>query len=149
MRAFNISDNGMFMRLLLTSSVFDGWDLIKAQVTMGCRFEIAGERQADFYEDEAEKTGYVGWAAVKPFVYEIIRGKKPPLQMLIVLRHPTCISSQTQDCMMNIQLQHGVIQVISGVSYKTFTLDKSDERTWDDTVEALLKEHKVPYEAFI
>ena len=47
---------------------------------------------------------------------------------------------------LNIQYENGEMYCITGTSLQVFTMDKSLEREWDESVRQFLKEHGIAFE---
>ena len=85
------------------------------------------------------------WARIRPIVRAIVSGKHSPLSFRIILKMPDKgiqsiltsggLSWSVEDVnglFLNITYQNEEILCTSGVSLKTFTLDKSLDKIWDD-----------------
>lgn len=85
------------------------------------------------------------WARIRPIVRAIVSGKHSPLSFRIILKMPdkgiqsiltsgglSCKVKDVNGLFLNITYQNEEILCTSGVSLKTFTLDKSLDRIWDD-----------------
>ena len=158
MKAFIIKDIKHFMNQLLVYSIFDHFNCIEASITTFNTFQITGRIHPDYYplnEYEAlEKPEYSNWAMLKPLCYEIIKGKKTPLNFSFILSltdNVKCNLSQKggisssifshASLHLNIKFDHQKLSVISATSLDCFSMDKSLEQLWDSTVETFLKKH--------
>ncbi len=99
---------------------------------------------------EASEKGHLraqepSWARIRPIVRAIVSGKHSPLSFRIILKMPDkgiqsiltsgSLSARVEDVnglFLNITYQNEEILCTSGVSLKTFTLDKSLDKIWDD-----------------
>ena len=85
------------------------------------------------------------WARIRPIVRAIVSGKHSPISFRIILKMPdkgiqsiltsgglSCKVKDVSGLFLNITYQNEEILCTSGVSLKTFTLDKSLDRIWDD-----------------
>jgi hypothetical protein len=99
---------------------------------------------------EASEKGHLraqepSWARIRPIVRAIVSGKHSPLSFRIILKMPDKgiqsiltsggLSVRVEDVnglFLNITYQNEEILCTSGVSLKTFTLDKSLDKIWDD-----------------
>ena len=58
----------------------------------------------------------------------------------------TSVSSDQVRFGLNIKYQDGLVSLITGCSYQTFTLDKEAESFWDKNVKAFLSKENVEFE---
>lgn len=143
MTALSISDIKGFMVMLLSDTFFDEYLLIEADIVMDCRYQISGRRVAAFYDsDDLQLRGeYCCWREHKKLVFEIIRGKRLPVSMKIVMMAPEDVrssvasaaegSDNTSLCI-NIKYDNKRLTMTTGVSYSAFTMDRTVERGWDE-----------------
>ena len=100
----------------------------------------------------------VVWADVKPFVFSVIKGHKLPLGFQFIFelsaenRHwlmehnKTSVSEdEIKGLYMNIRYEKGEIICVSGISFKTFVMDKTVERLWDDTVKQFFRQNHIAF----
>lgn len=136
MRQFNIESKGELIRLLLLSDTFDNWKFIRAKLQMENSFDIDGQRLED--------DDYISWASIKNIVYTIIRGNKLPNYMKIILKENEIYTSKDVGYIIDINFKDE-LKVRTGVSYKVFNTDKSEEKNWDDYVDTLFERHNIKY----
>ena len=173
------------MQKLLATDTFDTFQVTEATVTTFVTFSISGRLHSGYYDTQelrekqeaaeeqgnlplkAEQegggqsiqSGWAVWKQIRPFVYEIIRGKKPPLNYRIVLRladynvekliRQTGLSvspSQVSGLFLNISGQGQEVHVVTGTSLAVFTPDRTLDQVWDGMVEKLLKQKQIAYE---
>lgn len=153
------------MSKLLISDTFHNFLLSEATITTYNSFIIDGHINKDFYTtDELEEKNLTEqsisyWETLKPFCFELIKGKKTPLSFKIVfLLSPANVSkllSQSgialtvddiNGLFLNIKYNNNVLHCITGTSLKLFTLDKTMENEWDKAVQKFLKAHEIAFE---
>lgn len=141
MKYWTVREPGILMRHLLTGETFDSWDFLLAKIKTGNYHEIDGTRIPAFYEDSEETDRkYLQWKEIRHIIYEIIRGKRLPIMMQLVLRREKeSVPEEGLNCLLNIRFQEGVLQVMSGISRTAFSLDKTAEQIWDTEVENFLR----------
>lgn len=138
MLLFNIIDTGILMRTLLTSEDFDNWNLIQAKIQKDITYELEGQQFKEFFEEDVEQ--FIKWKDIKHIVFEIIRGKKLPIYMMLILReNKKYKDDKEKGRIINMTFKAGEMRLATGMSYKTFTLDKSDENEWDKEVVAFFE----------
>ena len=164
MRLFQIQDQKEFMKQLLMGDGFDTFLLSEASITTFATFMIDGRFHADFLpasEQEmlgAEKTGYTLWSRTRPYFYSLMRGKNTPLNFRIIFRLAehnvetmlkkgglTLTKEDIDGLFLNIGFDGKSLSCTSGTSLKSFSLDKSVERAWDELVERFLKSRGIPF----
>ncbi|MFQ9802422.1 MAG: DUF5721 family protein [Clostridia bacterium] len=50
-----------------------------------------------------------------------------------------------ESLLLNIQFDGGVLHLITGISMKAFSLDRSAEHMWDDYIPSFCKQHSIAY----
>lgn len=147
------------MAHLLLKDTFDDFSFIEGQITTFNTFQIDGYLQKDFFDETLEQT-YSHWKDVRDFCFSIIRGKRTPLSFKIVLalneskyseflqshQITTYRPEEIQGLYLNFHYDGTTLQCVTGISMKTFTLDKSLEKEWDQHAEDFFKSHGVELE---
>ncbi len=165
MLAVQLTSKKDFMNKLLVEGVFDNFLLQEATITSGASYVIDGHINRDFYtEEEQEELGIKGYPML-PFsmlrtnCFDLIKGNKTPGAFkFIFLLNPenlakTLESTQTgftpkdvTGVFLNIRFQNQMLTLTTGVSYRTFTIDKSLESAWDAMVQKFLNQHEIAFE---
>lgn len=165
MQSFQIQDLKDFMKKLLILDTFDTFLLSEATVTTFATFHVEGSFHADYFSDAelealpAELSGYVLWKRVRPFFWEFIRGKNTPLSFQITFRlaphnvealiRQFGLSIQPSDVdglFLNVRYDGSSLICISGSSLRIFTMDKSLEHAWDETLGRFFRKKEIPNE---
>lgn len=137
------------MNYLLKQDLFDHFEVREVTLHTFYKLHIDGKRNIDFYhEDETEGLSeYISWSEMKNYLFELIKGKKSPTYLKVVLSTP---QHETQDIsldastfFLNIVYKEESIQCTTGTAYTTFTLDKTPEKAWDDHMTQFLVSHKL------
>ena len=151
MKSFDIEDIKNFMNQLLVGEAYDDFYLYEARVKGAIDYFIGGKLNKDYYDaEELEALGnveYTTWGKVKPLVYELMKGKRRPLNFKIILMYSrekvvelveaNNLPVKSEDVgalFYNIHFEVGQLNVTTGTSLKVFTLDKRLEQLWDETV---------------
>ena len=170
MQAFRIEDLRTFMSALLTGSAFHHFEVVEASLTTFVTFHIDGLRQRGYFdedpssEEKNEKTAdaasprYITWETLQPHMYELIRGKRTPLLMRLVLRlsdantakvlessHLSYRIADIAGLYLNIRFEKGTASCITGTSLNIFTADKTLEHTWDELIAKLLRKEQIAF----
>ncbi len=165
MIALQIMEIKDFMNKLLRTAMCDHFLLQEADITQNVTYSINGSLQKSFYNaDEQEELG-LGGLAFAPFsllrgnCFDLIRGKKTPIYFKFVfslspqnientLRH-TASSFTAQDIFsmnMIFTFQNGKLICTTGISYRTFSMDRMLEKEWDILVQKFLSKNQITYE---
>lgn len=163
MLALKILDTKGFMNLLLRSSIFDSFLLYEATVKTSISYEINGRFHKDFFEsfedDLMPKEDFTDWETQKPFVFQWMKGKRTPLFFKISLLLSKANLNRflmesnlpfSKDSIgglfFHIQYDGHTIFLRDGVSFQTFTMDKSLEYAWSQYLISFLKQHSIACE---
>ena len=147
MIAINIKNVKAFMSALLLSDTFDNFNFIEGEITTFNTFKIDGYIKKDFFEKDEVLQEYSKWSSIKEFCYSIIKGKRTPLDFKIIfglspknienliLKNNLGIDPATvQGLYMNIKYDGTNLHLITGTSFKSFTMDKTLEAAFDKMV---------------
>ena len=162
MTALEITNIRDFMTKLLLSDTFDRLQTVEASITTYNSFRIDGTVHPEYYEEESSGDihgTYSLWKDLKPFCLSIIKGKRTPLRFRIVfilgeddmeeLFRQNEMSSLVPDInslVMTVNYDNLILTCTSGISLRTFSLDKSAGKIWDKYVADFLDHHEIPYE---
>lgn len=140
MQQFSIKNSGDFVRSLLMGNKFDNWQLVLAKIQKSNTFDIDGQLL-----DEDDNQTHIKWEKIKNVILEIIKGKNKPKFMKIILKENELHrDDDTYIYILDINYTDSMI-IKTGITYKTFTLDKEVIKKWDLQVINLLEELKVDY----
>lgn len=165
MQTIQILDIKKFMHLLLQTNFFQSYEFVSADIRTELSYSIDGHLHGSFYtEDEAELLqvkgrAYLPWHMIQDKIFYLIKGKKTPAYMKIVLRlDPDSLqafldasksslnSNDISGLFLNILFQENQLNVTCGISYKIFTLDKSIESEYADSIITLFKLNSITCE---
>lgn len=163
MIALKILDVKDFMSKLLIKGVFDNFLLSEAELSCGCSYIINGRRNREWYGEEelsqAPDRDYMQFSEQRGFLYQLIKGKKTPHSMKLVLllskenvrKILERVGRQQEEetiegLFLNVRYENEEVRLITGSSFKVFTMDKTIEREWDDSLKVFLKHYELPFE---
>ena len=159
MIALQITELKTFMNTLLRTEVFDDFLLQEATLQMAIGYVIDGHINKDFYGEDAvasPETDFVTYGEVRPTLFELIKGKRTPLGLQLVLQlsperstmlFPDGLSSHSiKALLMNVRYDGAKVIMTSGINYATFTLDKAPELIWDEALTSILDKAGIAYE---
>lgn len=158
-----ITDIGDFTRKLLIQNVFDQFYVLEGEVSTFAAFTIDGELNEDYYSsDETEllqDRKWSLWSEIKPVAFLLMKGKKLPVSFKFVLQlsdhntdwlldkyHLEHLKEQLSGLYLNIRYQDKKLICVTGLSYKTFVMDKTLEHVWDDTAAQFMKQNGITVE---
>lgn len=164
MRSYQIQDVRAFMKKLLISDTFDPFLLSEGSITTFATFHVDGSFHADYLDTAeaelltTEKCGYTLWKRVRPFFFELTRGRHTPLSFRIVLRlapynvekllRQSGLALPPDDVdglFVNILFDGTSLTCTSGTSLRVFSLDKTLERAWDEMLEKFFRRQELPF----
>lgn len=148
MVVIEIEDIKKFMSALLIEELFDRLLLVRAQIKMAVSYDIDGRKNTAFYDTEElsennEKDEFETWAKVRPTVMNIVKGKKLPLRMSLMLKKHD--NGDGIGYSINILYENSSLKVITNVSQTGFSLERPDSAGWDAYVEQIFRKHEIAY----
>lgn len=165
MKAFKITETGNFMTKLLSGGSFDSFLLEEASLRMQGTWTFDGHVNRAFYTDEEwtdpkiHGSDLVSWGETRGHLRELIRGKKAPASLSIVLQLPQEpmrklladaglpeMADNVGAMVLNIRYDGSHVTLVTGISLKNFTLDKDASLLWDDSVQKFLASRKIAFE---
>ena len=165
MKAFKINETGNFMTKLLSGRTFDTFLLEEASLSMQVTWLLDGKINRSFYSEEewADEEDHpyplIAWGDVRGHMRELIRGKKAPASLSIVLqlRPDLCDQllsgagySRLKDSIgamvLNIRYDGTEVTLVTGIALKSFTLDKNADRIWDEAMAGFLASREIGFE---
>lgn len=153
-----------FMQKFLMTEAFADFLLAEARIDTFVRFDIDGHVRKEFYtKEEQEQQGlyeFAVWESMRPQVVQLIKGKRTPLFMKLVLVY---MPEKARECfagtglaaesegfvkylLCTVKYENGVITLTGGISYQGFTMDKSPEKCWDRVLCLLADQMGLEYE---
>ncbi len=158
MNMFTLSAKSCMSHLLLKNT-FDNFSFIEGEITTFNRFTLDGFLHKDFF-DEKPTRDYSYWRELRDFCFALIKGKRTPLNFKLVLslapkdfgdfleEHQirTFSPEDLTGLYLNFHYDGAVLQCITGISMRTFNMDKSLEKEWDAYVEYFLKKSEIDRE---
>lgn len=147
MTALHVTDVKNFMSQLFVGMSFDSFLFVEGDISTAISYHIDGRVNMDFYtEEELEELKveeYRTWDLTKPIVTQMIKGKKMPVAMKLILKKA---GRGDLTYLFNIRYENDTLVVVSGISRSSFTFDKSGEKEWDDNVKSFLIKSGIDFE---
>lgn len=165
MQSIEISDIKPFMRLLFQSSQLDSYEFVSADIRTDMTYSVDGHINTGFFSaDELSESAltakrYFPWSMTKNKIFHLIKGKKTPSILKIVLRassqqadelfkltNSSLNSNDIDGFFINILFQDNKLNVICGISYQIFTMDKELEAEFSEYILTILKSNSITYQ---
>lgn len=163
MISVKIEDIKSFTSKLFVGEVFDRFLVKEVSVSTYNTFTIDGTIKHGYYSKEEMEEQSIGtystWAALKPFCFSMIKGKRLPVSFRIILLMPEdeteqFLSSinlgfpkeQVKGLYVNIRYEEEKLTCITGTSVSMFTMDKTLDGEWDNGFKDFLKKNQIPFE---
>ena len=158
MVALKIEEQKTFTAGLFLGELFDRFLVREANITTFNSFTIDGRVRHGYYSDEELEENQIeefsAWKVLKPFCFSLIKGKRLPESFRIVfMLSPdgkekfveSRVTVMTPDSVgrlyLNVLYENSEMTVVTGTSLNIFTMDKTLEREWDESVKQFLKKH--------
>ncbi|MBC7959075.1 MAG: hypothetical protein H7X94_04335 [Vallitaleaceae bacterium] len=161
MIALQIEDIKVFMNKMFKDVTFDEFEVISMFISQIVTFTVEGALNTAFFDtDEQEAIGeqkYIKWADLKQTVMPLVKGNKTPTSMKIVFaisqksKLNIVLKSNTpfrpedvHGFYLNLYYESNQLKVVTGTNYKLFSLDKSVEKYFDDSIIRFFNKHEIP-----
>lgn len=162
MQEIEILDIKLFMQFLFQTDALDSYYFVSSELLTDIAYSLDGRINKEFFTNEEqyalkiEHTVYLPWHYAKEKIFSLIKGKKTPTRLKIILKasmeetkallSATASSLHLNDVdglFLNIIFQENKLNVICGISYHIFTMDKSLESEFSDRMATLFKSYKI------
>ncbi|RGZ00997.1 DUF5721 family protein [Clostridium sp. AM58-1XD] len=162
MIALKIDDIRTFTSQLFVKETFDFFLVKDAQIVTFNTFSIDGRIRQGYYTDEELEENRIEafsyWKTLRPVCYSLIKGKRLPESFHIVLklapgeaekvvrRAGTAVREEdVEGLYLNIRYENRELVCVTGLSVNYFTLDKTLDVEWDNTVRQFFKSKEIIY----
>lgn len=165
MLAIQIKDVKIFMSKLLGADAFDSFLLEEAQIQTYNTFTIDGHQNREFYtKEELEDVEifpyeYSQWKTMKSICFGLIKGKKVPTYMKIILhKKPEDAYTLLEEggalefagtlkaFVVTIKFDINGLLLTTGTSFSTFVMDKTPDLLWDNAFCRFLTQQGIDFE---
>ncbi|MBO6158635.1 MAG: hypothetical protein J6P72_05140 [Firmicutes bacterium] len=162
MKAFIVSDIKTFMNSMLNGKLFHRWQLRTMELGLISHISIDGKLNRNFLSEEesASRTSdYIEWDEIQPKIKGLIQGKNSPSVLTMTLSLPPELvpgiqSDAIESYQLNIRYEVPAgsedkkkrLVLITGISTKTFTMDKEPERAWDSLIPSYFEKRQLSIE---
>lgn len=132
-----------FMEYLFYGDLFDRFHVKECEITTFATFRIDGRRQDKWYDTDErveDKSGFVTWQQVKPYVAEWIKGKKTPQKMELNFCHHMMNGDVG---FLRVNYEKDELHLFTGYMQKEFSLDKGKQQQWDENCMEFIRKNKI------
>lgn len=146
-----------FMAGFLGGNLFDDFLMNEGKLAMDIAYEFNGRVLKEFYDTEEweqyDTYSYIPWEREKGKIFSLVKGKKTPLsfQFVMMLKpekvdeflikyHLSVRGEEIAGLFFNVIYDRQSLKCTSGVSRKTFVMDKTLEEAWDMEMKERMKE---------
>lgn len=162
MQSIEILDIKLFMLFLFQKTDLDRYEFISGEVRTDMSYSLDGHINKSFFSEEEldslkiNHLNYLPWQIAKEKIFSLIKGKKTPSHLKLVLKvgeaDTALLLDETDSSLrlndidamfLNILFQDNKLHATCGVSYKIFTMDKSLEEEFTDNIVALFKSNGI------
>ncbi|MCR4893032.1 MAG: DUF5721 family protein [Lachnospiraceae bacterium] len=136
------------MSLLFAEHFFDAWHLSEGTIRTFVTYTIDGRYEKEFFHNgeraEEDACPFVSWGILRESCLNLIKGRNTPLYMKFVLRKepadfPALPDGDNVDALLLlIRFDSSGLVLTSGLSQKSFTMDKDAEEFWDKELRKLI-----------
>ena len=144
MISIKINDINNFMQNLLVKDTFDSFLICSGEIITGSSFSFDGHiNKAFFDKDEIENftENFATWKNLRNICFEIIRGKKVPTRLKLVMAFPKVNYSKIVRELGSSIAEENISGIYFNSSLKLFTMDKSLDNYWDKLISKFLESH--------
>ena len=165
MKAFHITETGSFMAKLLSGSSFDAFLMEEASIHMAVLWQADGHLNRDFYTaqewENREERPYdlAQWEEVRPDFRSIIKGTRVPASFRFVLHlkpeaaaallkaaAPETAADNVAAMVLTIRYDEKGVILVTGLSVRSFSVDRTPEKVWDEAVQNFLASKEIAFE---
>ncbi len=144
MIALHVTDIKKFMGLLFSGTAFDNFLFVEGDISVAVDYHIDGMiNKAFFTEEDGEQGDFQSWAQTKQIVTQMIKGKRLPVSMKLVLKKP---GQGDLTYLLNVRFDNNNLLIVTGISHTVFTLDKTGEKEWDENMSGFLKRNGIDFD---
>lgn len=149
MEIYTIEEKTQYIKELFEEEKYDSFYLYEARIKTKLDYYINGRLNRDYFDTETQETlpEYIEWKAIKQTLYDLIKGERLPISFKLILMfhrenicrllemHQLPVKEEDVSALfMNLVYEHETLAVTTGTSLKIFTMDKTLEHIWDDTI---------------
>lgn len=144
MLVFYIVDDEVkkFMNKILREESFDKFEVRNIELETFIKYEIKCNINKEYLEENEERF-FAKWSELKPYIFQLVKGKKKPKYFKIVFslsdNEMSTLFKDAAAMFLNVNFENDKIVCTTGTAQKNFSLDKKINIVWEDYVEKFFK----------
>ncbi|MFR4986241.1 MAG: DUF5721 family protein [Lachnospirales bacterium] len=148
MLVFSIENDEIkvFMQKLLKEEAFDKLEVRNISLETIVKYDILGNINKDYLQED-ENRYFVKWKELKPYIVSLIKGNiKPKFFKIVFSLDDSSINNLCDNAnamFLNIIYQNNIITGTTGTSQKSFSLDKKEDKIWEDIILKFFKKNNI------
>lgn len=148
MLVFSIENDEIkvFMQKLLKEEAFDKLEVRNISLETIVKYDILGNINKDYLQED-ENRYFVKWKELKPYIVKLIKGNvKPKFFKIVFSLDDNSINNLCDNAnamFLNIIYQNNIITGTTGTSQKSFSLDKKEDKIWEDIILKFFKKNNI------
>lgn len=148
MLVFTIENDDVknFMNKLLTASCFDSFEVREIELETIVKYSVDGRINKEYLQD-AEEHKFALWSELRPYIFQLIKGKKKPRFLKMVLSANVhmleWLDENAASASINLVYEKDRVMGTTGTSQKSFSMDKILDNKWEEAVKAFLKKNSI------
>lgn len=150
MVSFQVLNIKEFMTFLLKGNIFDDFELRQLTIHTFTQYQITGLLDKEYFtldEQETMERKYCIWSEIKPFAFQVVKGKKLPSFIKIIFsleeKKKKEFFPNASALFLNITFKNNIILCITGYSSIQFTMEKTEEYNWDNWMIDFFKQQNI------
>ncbi len=148
MLVFSIEDEEVkiFMQKLLKEDSFDKLEVRNITLETIVKYEITGNINRDYLQED-EKRYFIKWKELRPYIINLVKGNiKPKFFKIVFSLDDETVNNLFDNAnamFLNITYQNNIIAGTTGTSQRAFSLDKKEDKIWEDIILKFFKKNGI------
>lgn len=156
MIAFTLPELKTAASCIFSKEIFDYFLVKEITISTSNTFHIDGKIHPDYYTEEEKEllrdSAYSDWKTLRPFCYQLIKGKKLPQSFRLVFQlsqsniekfltqyHLPYQTSDISGLYLHFRYENQKLTLVTGASLNFFSMEKLLDTAWDDMAKRILK----------
>jgi len=136
-----------FMNKLLKDCTFDDFEVRNIKIQTFVKYDINCNLSNDCIKENKKERFFCNWGEIKPYIFQIIKGKKKPLSIKIIFSMPEKkaleIHNNAKALFLNLNFENDVITFTTGTSQINFNMDKKVDILWEEYIKEFFKKYNI------
>jgi len=136
-----------FMNKLLRDYIFDNFEVRNIKIQTFVKYDINCNLSNDYIRENKKERFFCNWEEIKPYIFQIIKGKKKPLRIKIIFSMPEKkaleIHNNAKALFLNLNFENDIITFTTGTSQINFSMNKEVDIAWEEYIKEFFKKHNI------